>query len=356
MSAATILAQAFGEGACLYKTVLTVPRDATPSQLRKAYYKKALQYHPDKLDTSILSEEQMEQAKAKFQAISLAYTILSDEEKRAEYDESGDLYDDDDDLSANKSGVKQWTDYFKNIFPTVTTADIDAFEVKYKCSDEEEADVLKYYEKCRGDLNAMLAHVMLSSEADKERWVTDYIKPAIARGHVKDYSETMNKTVGDGSGKTRSVKKRCGGKKMAVEEVEMSESEEDEDAPTAEVVDEDDSQMNVNVDANNSKPRSKSNATKSSPKKKSSSKKASAPKSKPKSSKKSSSEDDLIAQIRGNALARRQEGFDSLMAGLEDRYGGGGTKKKGKKSTSDDISDDEFERIQQKLMKNKRSR
>ena len=108
MSAATILSEAYGEDACLYTTVLGVAKDCTPAQLRKAYYKKCLQYHPDKLSND-LSNDEKELAKKKFSAISLAYTILSNEEKRAEYDESGDLYEDDEDLAANKSGMDQWT-------------------------------------------------------------------------------------------------------------------------------------------------------------------------------------------------------------------------------------------------------
>lgn len=61
-----------------------------------------------------------------FVVASIAYTILSDEEKRREYDESGEV-DDEDDL-ASKSGTEQWKDYFSNLFPKVTTKDIDAFE------------------------------------------------------------------------------------------------------------------------------------------------------------------------------------------------------------------------------------
>lgn len=61
-----------------------------------------------------------------FAVASIAYTILSDEEKRREYDESGEV-DDEDDL-ASKSGTEQWMNYFGNLFPKVTTKDIDAFE------------------------------------------------------------------------------------------------------------------------------------------------------------------------------------------------------------------------------------
>lgn len=347
MSAATILSEAFGENANLYSDVLNVTKDATPSQLRKAYYKLCLKYHPDKLSPNLANEER-ELAKKKFQAISLAYTILSDEDKRKEYDETGDLYDDEEDLSNSKEGMKQWTDYFDAVFPKVTTADIDAFEVKYKCSDEEEKDVLKYYMQFKGDLNKMVECVMLSSDADKKRWVKDYINPAIDKGNVSDYSQMIQKTIGTASSSTKSkkkvAKKKNGrGKKKKAEESDLVDSDDDDssgsDVPMAEVIDETE---------NTTMKSSKTKSTKASPKKK----------AKTATKKKKSSEDDLVAQIRGNTLARqgRQEGFDSLMAGLEERYGGGKKKKKGKKTADDDIDDEEFERIQANLMKKKKSR
>ncbi|KAL7461695.1 hypothetical protein ACHAXS_002108 [Conticribra weissflogii] len=370
MSAATIIAQAFGEGACLYETVLHVPKGASPSQLRKAYYKKALQYHPDKIPTSAPVETK-EEAKSKFQAVSVAYTILSDPEKRAEYDESGELYGTGDDLSENKSGVDQWTDYFKNIFPTVTTADIDAFEVKYKCSDEEESDVLKYYTQFKGDLNKMLECVMLSSDVDKERWVKDYIEPAVERGDVPDFMGKVRKTLENAPSKKR--KTNGGGRSKKVAKKDLSEESDSDcsEAVVAEVVDDDDSEQDQNETgtSRSKKSDSTSTITKSDPesntvsaKKKTSNAKVSAPDKKAKSGKgKSSSEEDLIAQIRGNALARqrREAGFDSLMAGLEERYGGTSSKNKnrGKKGKNvEDIPDDEFDRIQAKLMKNRRKK
>jgi len=333
MSAATILSEAYGESANLYTDVLNVSSDATPSQLRKAYYKRCLKYHPDKLSPT-LTNDQKELAKKKFQAISLAYTILSDEEKRKEYDETGDLYDDDEELSSSKEGMKQWTDYFNAVFPKVTTADIDAFEVKYKCSDEEEADVLKYYTQFKGDLDKMVECVMLSSDADKDRWVKDYINPAIKKGAVRAYIDMINKTMGSVPSKSIKNAKKGRGKKTAEDDSDSS------DVPMAEVVDETEKSSNT--------PKKKSTASSSKP----------SPKKKIKTTKKKGlSEDDLIAQIRGNALARnRQDGFDSLMAGLEERYGGGGKKNKGKKASGGNIDDEEFKKIQANMMKKSRQK
>ena len=257
------------------------------------------------------------------------------------------------------------SEYFNNIFPKVTMADIEAFEVKYKCSDEEEADVLKYYSQFKGDLNKMLECVMLSSDVDKERWVKDYIEPAVKRGDIADYMVKIQKTLGHAptKKKTKNTKpsRNCGNKK-AVNEMEEDASDNESDTPLAQVVDQTDEDGGAGIRTNGNKkaPTKKSSNTISS-----SSTNASAAKksSTSKSSKKSTNtDDDLIARIRGNAVARRQAGFESLMAGLEERYGGD-KKKSGKKRQQQnqqkdegDIDDDEFARIQAKMMRNKESK
>lgn len=64
--------------------VLGIPKDASKSQVKKAYHKAALQHHPDKVP-----EEQREESELKFKAVSQAYEILHDEEKRHLYDTHG---------------------------------------------------------------------------------------------------------------------------------------------------------------------------------------------------------------------------------------------------------------------------
>lgn len=198
MSAATIIEQAFGEDANLYTTVLNLPNKGpsiTASQLRKAYYRQALKYHPDKQaeNSEVVAKEE---AKLKFQAISVAYSILSDEERRTLYDESGEM-DDTDEMAGENTD--EWTSYFKGIFGKVTTSDIDRFAESYKCSEEEEKDVLKYYTQFKGDLDKMLECVMCSDDIDKKRWVEDYIKPAIQKEMVADFMTTVENTFGDHS-------------------------------------------------------------------------------------------------------------------------------------------------------------
>jgi len=65
-----------------YYELLGVSRNASEEEIKKAYRKLALQYHPDRNPGDKQSEE-------KFKEVSEAYQILSDAEKRAKYDQYG---------------------------------------------------------------------------------------------------------------------------------------------------------------------------------------------------------------------------------------------------------------------------
>src|SRR5256885_17082041 len=64
-----------------YYDVLGVPRNASKDDIKSSYRKLALQYHPDR--------NKAPEATEKFKEISEAYAILSDEEKRKQYDQFG---------------------------------------------------------------------------------------------------------------------------------------------------------------------------------------------------------------------------------------------------------------------------
>jgi curved DNA-binding protein len=65
-----------------YYKILGVSKTASPEQIKKAYRKLAVQYHPDHNKGDKASE-------AKFKEISEAYAVLSDAEKRKQYDMFG---------------------------------------------------------------------------------------------------------------------------------------------------------------------------------------------------------------------------------------------------------------------------
>lgn len=74
--------------------ILGVSQDADEAEIRKKYKHAALKYHPDKQSSK--SEEEKKAAEANFKAISEAYEILSDKEKRERYDQGVEIADLDD--------------------------------------------------------------------------------------------------------------------------------------------------------------------------------------------------------------------------------------------------------------------
>lgn len=67
-----------------YYEVLGVSRTATSVEIKKAYRKLAMKYHPDRN-----SGEDGDEAESRFKEVKLAYEVLSDDQKRAAYDQFG---------------------------------------------------------------------------------------------------------------------------------------------------------------------------------------------------------------------------------------------------------------------------
>jgi DnaJ family protein C protein 9 len=164
------------EEASLYD-VLGIAKTASAVEIKKAYYKKARQCHPDHGgDTE------------QFQLLGRAYEILSDEKKRNSYDRTGrvDFYTDmlnDEDFD--------WDAYWRALYKTVTEEDIDNFAKQYRGSEEESADLREAYIKYKGDMNNILNILMLSREADVERFCKQ-IDEWIEKGEVKKYKAYVN--------------------------------------------------------------------------------------------------------------------------------------------------------------------
>lgn len=68
-----------------YYKVLGVDRKASEEEIKRAYRKLAMQYHPDRNPGNKEAEE-------KFKELNEAYQVLSDHQKRARYDQLGDSY------------------------------------------------------------------------------------------------------------------------------------------------------------------------------------------------------------------------------------------------------------------------
>ena len=62
-----------------YYDILGVNKRASRDEIKKAFYKLAHKYHPDKKDGN----------EAKFKEVNEAYQVLSDDSKRSRYDQFG---------------------------------------------------------------------------------------------------------------------------------------------------------------------------------------------------------------------------------------------------------------------------
>jgi molecular chaperone DnaJ len=92
-----------------YYELLGVGREATAEELKKAYRSRALKYHPDKNPGDKAAEEQ-------FKAISQAYEVLSDEKKRAAYDQYGEGGGGFSGQNVTSEDFKNQFDIFREVF------------------------------------------------------------------------------------------------------------------------------------------------------------------------------------------------------------------------------------------------
>lgn len=87
-----------------YYKILGVARNASKKEIKKAYRELALQWHPDKNDDKEVAEK-------KFQDISEAYEVLSDDENRAKYDRGENVFD-----NQGGHGARSAHDFFHQNF------------------------------------------------------------------------------------------------------------------------------------------------------------------------------------------------------------------------------------------------
>ncbi|XVF74254.1 hypothetical protein PTKIN_Ptkin13bG0095500 [Pterospermum kingtungense] len=120
--------------------VLGLNKECTPAELKTAYKKLALRWHPDRCSASGNSMF-VEEAKKKFQAIQQAYSVLSDANKRFLYDVGA--YDSDENetgmgdflnemavmMSQTKSSEngEESFEELQELFEEIFQSDIDSF-------------------------------------------------------------------------------------------------------------------------------------------------------------------------------------------------------------------------------------
>lgn len=70
-----------------YYEVLEINKGASETEIKKAYRKAAMKYHPDKFTNA--SEKEKKEAEDKFKEVNEAYQVLSDPQKKQQYDQFG---------------------------------------------------------------------------------------------------------------------------------------------------------------------------------------------------------------------------------------------------------------------------
>lgn len=155
--------------------IFEVPKNAQEKEIKKAYYKLSLKVHPDRV-----KENEKADATEKFKVLSKIYSILSDKDKRALYDEKG-VIDDDDDSTGTK-----WMTMWQQFFKPISTEDISNFEKVYIGSELERNDIKKAYLAGKGCINYMFNSVPFMSCEDEPR-IFGIVKEMIATEEVPEY-------------------------------------------------------------------------------------------------------------------------------------------------------------------------
>lgn len=159
--------------------VLQVEVSASPLEIKRAYKKLSLQYHPDKIQ-----QLKSEVAKDRFPQIQFAYSILSDPQKRHRYDTTGLV----DGVSEE---VFDWKQYFDETTEKITLDMIVEDRAKYQGSEEEREDILHNFVYYEGDF-LRLFEVIPHLEFDEvlESRVFDLVEEALDKGDI-----TVDKAV-----------------------------------------------------------------------------------------------------------------------------------------------------------------
>lgn len=120
--------------------LLNVSKDATAKEIKLAYFREAKKYHPD-LNPNDPS------AKDKFQRISAAYELLSDESRRRAYDATGRTNEASYGSTGGNYGGQSGQQHAEDVFNSVKE-DMDVIKDAFKMYTEEIKDEFNYAVDC----------------------------------------------------------------------------------------------------------------------------------------------------------------------------------------------------------------
>lgn len=176
--------------------VLRLESNATMNDIKKAYRKLALLYHPDKHMKS--SDDERAAASVQFQKIGFAYAVLGDKKRRKKFDQYGTT---DEGLGPDGDEDGGWEAYFEDLFDRVTRGKLDEMKKEYQGmstrwlishsdaflsgSAEEVQDLKAAYLETEGSLDEILKTIPHSTIDDEPRFIR-IISDLIQQGELSN--------------------------------------------------------------------------------------------------------------------------------------------------------------------------
>lgn len=139
-----------------FYALLDIPVDASSHDIRKQFRKLSKQYHPDKIANQ--SSDDIDAMTAKYEMISMGYSILSDPELRKEYDQ---LYFVEKQIKDHGS-LKQSFDKYKP--QALTEADVLQQQTDFLERQQQFINKSKFSEADTADINAKLKDLIVARE------------------------------------------------------------------------------------------------------------------------------------------------------------------------------------------------
>lgn len=290
--------------------VLGLKKDASSADIKKAYFKAARLYHPDKVQGSTKDKEI---AKDNFQHLGYVYEVLSDSAKRSYYDLTGDVKSDWFD------GIKDWSKHWREIFKEVSSSSINEYLYEYKGSKQEIDDLKEAYERYRGDMNRIMESV-IAADVENEQQYIDILKNAISKGELKEYRRFKTTTSEKENKKRREAARK---ERQRYDRIHGDQS----------------------ISASSTK-RSQGNGKRKSSKEVGLQQSAKKVKSNELPKEGPHQEDALMAAIK-KSMKKRRTATEQLFDHLAEKYGGS-------KGGKDEINEDEFQKTQTELLSRKK--
>lgn len=136
--------------------------------VKKNYYRLARIYHPDRVN-----DDGKATSKEKFSIVHQAYVILTDTQKRQQYDNGIDI------LFGKATQTAEWESFLKPVPNTI----INSARLKYQNSVNERNDIEREFQAGKGSMTHRLNNLPFMRTEDEQR-IIKLIETLIAEGSI----------------------------------------------------------------------------------------------------------------------------------------------------------------------------